>query len=131
MLTMKGTNGHDKLTHCWTSDLTALTAVRRLGSEDCVGPRGALSVRSSHSEGRTSLNDVSAVVGRKEGRTRSRIYLSLINLSNGVEQWLFFDKQEGHCLRISTQVVKWPERGDVGEGGKTYCSLDGVRAVEP
>jgi len=24
-----------------------------------------------------------------------------------------FDKQERHCLRISTQVVKWPERGDV------------------
>lgn len=24
-----------------------------------------------------------------------------------------FDKQAGRCLRISTQVVKWPERGDV------------------
>lgn len=23
-----------------------------------------------------------------------------------------FDKQAGHCLRISTEVVKWPEQGD-------------------
>lgn len=47
------------------------------------------SVRSSQSEGRTSLNDVSAVVGRKEGRTDSHLYLSLINLSDGVEKCLY------------------------------------------
>lgn len=41
-----------------------------------------------------------------------------------------FDKQEGHCLRISTQVVKWPERGDV-QGVTDTVALDGVRAVEP
>lgn len=47
------------------------------------------SVRSSQSEGRTSLNDVSAVVRRKEGRTDSHLYLSLINLSDGVEKCLY------------------------------------------
>lgn len=41
----------------------------------------------------------------------------------------WFDKQEGHCLRISIQVVKWPERGD-GKEGHRYCGLDGGRAGE-
>lgn len=40
-------------------------------------------------EGRAGLNDVSAVVQRKEGRTESRLYLSLINLSDGVEKYLY------------------------------------------
>lgn len=46
-------------------------------------------MRSSQSEGWTSLNDVSAVVKRKEGWTNSRLYLSLINLSDGVEKCLY------------------------------------------
>lgn len=38
-----------------------------------------------------------------------------------------FDKQEGHCLRISTQVVKWPEQGDVR---RVTHAVDGGRAAE-
>lgn len=39
----------------------------------------------------------------------SRLYLSLINLSDGVEKCLhLINKQKGHCLRISTQVGRRP-----------------------
>lgn len=37
-----------------------------------------------------------------------------------------FDKQEGHCLRISTQVVKWPERGDVRRVTDTVAWMEYV-----
>lgn len=39
----------------------------------------------------------------------SHLYLSLINLSDGVEKCLhLINKQKGHCLRISTQVGRRP-----------------------
>lgn len=79
----------DKLTRCRTSDLATGRAVRQLCSGACFELCVVHSVRGSQSEGRTSLNDVSAVVGRKEGRTDSRLYLSLINLSDGVEKCLY------------------------------------------
>ncbi len=40
-----------------------------------------------------------------------------------------FDKQEGHCLRISTHVVKWHEREDVRRV-TDWMAWDGGRAVE-
>lgn len=42
----------------------------------------------------------------------SRLYLSLINLSDGVEKLI--NKQKGHCLRISTRVGRRPEETQGG-----------------
>lgn len=36
-----------------------------------------------------------------------------------------FDKQVGHCLRISTEV-KWPERGDVRRVTDTVAWMEDV-----
>lgn len=38
-----------------------------------------------------------------------------------------FDKQKGHCLRISTQIVKRLERGDVR---RVTDTVDGGHAVD-
>lgn len=63
----------------------------------------------------------------EEGRADRQSSLSLINKP---QRWSgempSFDKQEGHCLRISTQAcqVAWCEEGH------RYCGPDGGRAVE-
>lgn len=50
----------------------------------------------------------------EEGRVDRQPSLSLINKPQRWSRGMpLFDKQEGHCLRISTLVVKRPERGDV------------------
>ena len=46
-------------------------------------------LRGIQSEGQTLLNNVSAIVGRKEGRTDKRLHLSLVHLSHEVEK-LFY-----------------------------------------
>lgn len=58
---------------------------------------------SSQSEGQTSLNDVSAVVGGKEGWTDRRLYLSLINLSHRVEK-------RRHLINKRDTAYAFPQR---------------------
>lgn len=66
------------------------------------------------SEWRTNFPEWCFRCWLEEGRADRQSSLSVINKP---QRWSgempLFDKQEGHCLRISTQVVKWPERGDV------------------
>lgn len=56
-----------------------------------------------------------------------------LSLINKPQQWSrgmpLFDKQEGHCLRISTQVVKRPELRDVRRVTDTVDR--GGHAVDP
>lgn len=125
MLTMNSNNGtfSDKLTRCHTSDLTTRRALRQLWSEECFELRVVHSVRAVRvKDGLPWM--MFPLLLRKEGWTDSRLHLSLINLSDGVEK--LFDKQEGHCLRISTQVGKWPEEMWSGSqilwpGWSTWC----------
>lgn len=111
----------DKLTCCRWSDLTTGRAVRQLWCEECFESR---SVRTGHSEGRTSLNDVSGVVGRKEGRTDSRLYLSLINLSDGVEKCLHLINKRDTAYAFPHKLVKWP---DVRRVTDTVALMEDVR----
>lgn len=54
--------------------------------------------------------------------------LSLINTPQRLSGELpLFDKQEVHCLRISTRVVEWHVREDVTGATDTF-GLDGGRA---
>lgn len=46
-------------------------------------------VKGSQCEGQTSLNDVSTLVGRKEGRTEKYLHLSLMHLSDEVEKCFY------------------------------------------
>lgn len=88
-----------------------------------------LYIRSSQSEGRTSLNDVSAVVRRKEGWTDSRLYLSLINLSDGVEKWLYLINKRDTAYAFPRKLSSGPQVRRCEEGHRCR-GLDGGRAVE-
>lgn len=100
----------DKRVRCHLSDLSPPKRRRS------PGPKHVTLGCLSRAHRRTSLNGVStAAQGRKEGRLDSRLYLSLINLSDGVEKCLhLINKQKGHCLRISTQVGRRPEETQGG-----------------
>lgn len=74
----------------------------------CVDLLVVLSVRSSQSEGRTSLNDVSAVVERKEGWTDNRLYLSLINLSDEVEKCLYLINKRDTAYAFPLELSSGP-----------------------
>lgn len=83
--------------------------------------------KSSLGEGWTSLNDVSSAVGRKEGWTDSRLYLSLINLSNGVEKCLYLINKRDTAYAFPHKLASGRRRC---KEGQRYLGLDGGREVE-
>lgn len=73
------------------------------GTDSCDLKSVLICAPSGPSEGWTPLNDVSSVVGRKEGWTDGRLYLSLINLSNGVQKCL-------HLINKRDAAYAFPHR---------------------
>lgn len=79
---------------------------------------------SSQSEGQTSLNDVSAVVGRKEGWTDRRHYLSLINLGDGVEKCCYLINKRDTAYAFPYKLASSLRRCEDGRGGVGHRYLD-------
>ena len=67
---------------------------------------------------------------RKEGRTDSRLYLSLINLSDGVEKCLYLINKRDAAYAFPHKLSSGLSE-EMCRGSQIRCGLDGVRAVEP
>lgn len=114
----------DKLTHCCKSDLTTRRPVTQLWGvfwAVCCSPC------KEQSQWRTDFPEWCFRCCWEEGRADRQTSLSLINKP---QRWSgempLFDKQEAHCLRISTQAVKWPEWGDEQRVTDTVAWMDYV-----
>lgn len=102
------------------SDLTICRAVRQLSFWVCC------TLFKEQSQWRTDFPEWCFRCCLEEGRADRQSFLSLINKP---QRWSgempLFDKQVGHCLRISTEV-KWPERGDVRRVTDTVAWMEDV-----
>lgn len=109
----------DKFANCLTSNLRALRAV--------VCWPACCTLCEEQSEWRTDFPEWCFRCCWEEGRADRQPSLSLINKP---QRWSgempLFDKQEGHCLRISTGVVEWSERGDVRRVTDTVAWMEDV-----